>query len=300
MLVRQATRRWLSVRLGEEVFLQMDTNRDGVCTMGEVTDFLQRHPTVSTAVMTSVSEKRSKGTSVRKPKIKPELSIKFAAGISKGKTSDSNDDAFFISKDTNTSGVADGVSGWKKFGIDPSAYSNEFLRQAKRFLESADHGKSCNPRQVLESAFELTRQPGSAVVCLAAIRGNVLQIASVGDSTCLLLRNREVLVRTSPQLHAGCRPYQLALQCGETPADCDTISYPARPGDIVILATDGITNNISERSLIEIISSIKYDSDSDSDEATAITAALVETAYQNSLLPDGHTDDITAVAMIVG
>ena len=40
------------------------------------------------------------------------------------------DDACFIAnfKSTHVTGVADGVGGWKKYGIDPSQFSSQLMR----------------------------------------------------------------------------------------------------------------------------------------------------------------------------
>uniref|UniRef100_A0A8R1E8N9 Protein phosphatase n=1 Tax=Caenorhabditis japonica TaxID=281687 RepID=A0A8R1E8N9_CAEJA len=50
------------------------------------------------------------------------------------------DDAWFISRFKNTFvvGVADGVGGWRKYGIDPSAFSRRLMKECEKRVEDGE------------------------------------------------------------------------------------------------------------------------------------------------------------------
>ncbi|KAI9905471.1 hypothetical protein PsorP6_014374 [Peronosclerospora sorghi] len=81
------------------------------------------------------------------------------------------EDAWFISG--NTVGVADGVGGWARKGIDSGEYSRTLMKSAKRTVSAAD--KVPTPLQVLKVAhrhvqpemgdeYELETQEGDVIV----------------------------------------------------------------------------------------------------------------------------------------
>lgn len=63
------------------------------------------------------------------------------------------------------------------------------------------------------------------------------------------------------QLRSFNLPYQLGYYSGpehngrfETPKDADTASIPVMPGDIVLLATDGLFDNLDLAEIVELVS----------------------------------------------
>lgn len=63
------------------------------------------------------------------------------------------------------------------------------------------------------------------------------------------------------QLRSFNLPYQLGYYSGpehsgrfETPKDADTASIPVMPGDIVLLATDGLFDNIDLEEIVDLVS----------------------------------------------
>lgn len=63
------------------------------------------------------------------------LSI-ISRGFSIGKTTESNEDAFFVSD--RSFGIADGVSGWVDFGFSSRAFSNQLMDSCKTEIENFD------------------------------------------------------------------------------------------------------------------------------------------------------------------
>lgn len=54
-------------------------------------------------------------------------------------------------------GVADGVGGWRKYGIDPSEFSRKLMRECEKRVSSGDFDPK-NPETLLEKAFKATAE----------------------------------------------------------------------------------------------------------------------------------------------
>jgi len=135
------------------------------------------------------------------------------------------------------------------------------------------------PLDVLKAAWKETlehRIPGSATALVATLDTelNQLSFSNVGDAGIVVLRHIDSTVagymreRTTPrhlrqsdlrvafqsqqQLKAFNLPYQLGYFPGEeegktrfeTPRHADTTSFPVLPGDTIIIATDGLFDNV--------------------------------------------------------
>ncbi|EPB74305.1 hypothetical protein ANCCEY_06607 [Ancylostoma ceylanicum] len=114
------------------------------------------------------------------------------------------DDACFISRFKNTFvvGVADGVGGWRKYGIDPSQFSRKLMRECEKRVNSGDFDPK-RPETLLEKAFKATAE--------------------------------------SP------RPVGYRGFIGDTPDLADKSEIRVQKGDIVLLATDGLWDNLTEQ-----------------------------------------------------
>eukprot|EP01059_Diplonema_ambulator_P018951 TRINITY_DN31664_c0_g1_i1.p1 TRINITY_DN31664_c0_g1~~TRINITY_DN31664_c0_g1_i1.p1 ORF type:complete len:179 (+),score=31.13 TRINITY_DN31664_c0_g1_i1:67-537(+) len=149
-----------------------------------------------------------------------------------------------------------------------------------------------SPRHVMEVAFERTRVVGSAAVCIASVRGQSLQIANIGDTQCTLVRHGRVVMATDMQMHSPQKPFQLGMQCGDSPSDAETSSYSLRADDVIVLTTDGVSGNLTEEEMIACIH--------EGDTAQVTAEAIVKAAHAVSRTPAGSLDDITCVVGIVG
>ncbi len=134
---------------------------------------------------------------------------------------------------------------------------------------------------------------GSSTVCLVALHPHKaeLRAANVGDSGFLILRRHgvrqqstaplgtldafgvaaagdqrsfHIAFRSPQQLRSFNMPYQLgcAPDSGEgpdprfeTPNDADVVRVPVRGGDILLLATDGLFDNMNEEQVLDVIES---------------------------------------------
>ena len=179
------------------------------------------------------------------------------------------EDAYFISDNNQLCGVADGVGGWIEMGIDAGAFSRELMSNAKKF---ASDENSLIPGDILASAYFSTTAMGTCTACIIALEGSEMRAINVGDSGFSIFRrqpgennkNRSaaelnddppkwgLYFETSEQTHFFNCPYQLGTNSRDSPADGQQFTLPMEHGDLVILATDGVIDNIFTAELIQV------------------------------------------------
>lgn len=188
-------------------------------------------------------------------------------------------------------GVADGVGSWIEVGVDPGFYSRELLYRVQRELGlpvkpsdiSGYHGRSLDrifndpnapdivpsgstrasrePLAVLEAAFEKTRSPGSSTCCLVFLdpEAGTAKTLNLGDSGCIIIRGNlpgEVVFRSEIQQHEHNFPYQLGPMSSDRPSDAKIEETPLARGDWVVVATDGVWDNLHEKQILTILSNV--------------------------------------------
>lgn len=151
------------------------------------------------------------------------------------------------------------------------------------------------PLAVLESGYGNTKSFGSSTVLVATLgpaANGRLAVANLGDSTLLVLRlsevqapfvgSRKCVRRTKEQQHHFNCPFQLSRLPGpedfpqlvsegkarlvkairsnpdpriDLPTDADCYDIPVQAGDLVLIGTDGVFDNLYEHELCEVAAS---------------------------------------------
>eukprot|EP00729_Bicosta_minor_P001256 gene1257-28481_t len=244
------------------------------------------------------------------------------------------DDAGFVSNRsplTNWFGVADGVGGWRKHGVNPAEFAFALMDRtcmvAQRFNEDGagaavvgaageggdDHvnlpiekmlvadlqdalneralstkGKKPELQARLEAAVASEDKPpdggwsapgmalargfdavvhsgeisaGSSTACVAAVdtQTGILSTANLGDSGFLLVRRGEIVEWSEERRHSFWTPLQLTIAppghpaFDDRPNEADLKTHKLNHGDLVILATDGLTDNMDHDELLSVI-----------------------------------------------
>lgn len=189
-------------------------------------------------------------------------------------SSPTGEDNFFLT-DTNGfdifAGVADGVGGWAEHGFDSSAISRE-LCNAMKFIASTIYGVSkkkdttISPKQLIQDGYDkikndkIVQVGGTTAVVAHMDKNGKLNVANLGDSWCGVFRDSKVVFQTKSQTVGFNAPYQLSIipeemakeakRTGRSyiqnlPRDADEYEFQLAKNDIVILATDGVTDNIA-------------------------------------------------------
>lgn len=161
-------------------------------------------------------------------------------------------------------GVADGVGGWSEAGYDSSAISRELCASMRKGFENTGDAAT-TPKSVLENAFKEVLESeaveiGGTTACLGVFTPDLkLYVANLGDSWCGLFREYKLVKETNFQTHNFNTPYQLAKipqhilrkaamegrrYIIDEPKLADEYSWDLQKGDIVMFATDGVTDNV--------------------------------------------------------
>jgi protein phosphatase PTC7 len=176
------------------------------------------------------------------------------------------EDAYFITDNNQVAGVADGVGGWVEMGIDAGAFSRELMGGAEKF---AINENSLDPYAMLNSAYFSTTALGTCTACIIALDGKELRAIIVGDSGFSILRRQTeshkdknelnddpphwaLFFQTTEQVHFFNCPMQLGTNSKDSPSDGQQFNLPMEHGDIVILATDGLIDNLFTAELIQV------------------------------------------------
>jgi len=220
------------------------------------------------------------------------------------------EDTYFISEDGLALGVFDGVGGWSRSGVNPREYSYRLMTGCKD--AAAEESESRDALNILTKGWLSARSvTGSSTACLAVIKpmpadveveskssvpSLLLDIVNLGDSGAILVNNLtgQVLFHTHEQQHYFNCPYQLGSS-SDRPSDGDRFHVEFPSGSTLILATDGVLDNIS---LNQISNLVVHHTASHSD-TQSIAKAIATEAYSISLDPEAHTP-FTTNAMAAG
>lgn len=231
----------------------------------------------------------------------------------------SGEDAWFIGK--NIIGVADGVSGWKTKGVS-SAFSSSLMSESDYYSKL---NPNSSPIEILEKAYTATQNNvvgGSSTACIAKFNGSSLNVANLGDSGVIIIRNNQDFVfQTSfdyinancpcqlgkwelnedsndPKKHR-CDVFDLYNQKGRRVTDAKLYDFQVMDQDIIIMATDGFFDNIYR---MDIIQACSYGNDDGKNinDPDKISLFLIKKAIKNTLSMNPNCiDDITIIVGVV-
>ncbi|RXG68672.1 Protein phosphatase PTC7-like protein [Armadillidium vulgare] len=128
-------------------------------------------------------------------------------------------------------------------------------------LVSAGAFSPSEPSAIIAAAYnELleNKNPilGSSTACVVVLQGSFGKLfsANIGDSGFLVIRNGSVVHRSHEQQHYFNTPFQLSLPpagvssqvLNDRPESASTQSFDIKVGDMVLLATDGVFDNLPD------------------------------------------------------
>lgn len=186
-------------------------------------------------------------------------------------------------------GVADGVGGWRAYGVDPGLFSVNLMKCCER-LVIAGYFSGNQPAKLLAQGFREMQENkqqiiGSSTACLMMLSHTDLKLytANIGDSGFVVLRQGEVVHRSHEQQHYFNTPFQLSLPptelqsevLSDRPESADQYEFSVEDGDLILLATDGIFDNVPDTLLIKEMSTVQNCKDINTLQQCANTIALM-------------------------
>ncbi|XP_060075741.1 protein phosphatase PTC7 homolog [Ylistrum balloti] len=183
------------------------------------------------------------------------------------------DDAYFITRNklADVIGVADGVGGWRNYGVDPSAFPKTLMTTCERMVKEGRFNPR-TPVKIIQASYEEMQHQkiplvGSSTACVVSLHReeHTIYTANLGDSGFLVIRDSEVIHRSVEQQHYFNTPFQLAVVppsqegqvLSDSPTMADSTSFKVEEGDILLLGTDGLFDNMCEDMIVDHISKLK-------------------------------------------
>ncbi|KAK1366071.1 Protein phosphatase [Heracleum sosnowskyi] len=222
------------------------------------------------------------------------------------------DDAHFICGQKQSIGIADGVGGWTRRGVNAGEYARELMMNSLIALDAEPNG-AVNPNRVLSQAYSNTNLPGSSTACLLSLNGNILCAANLGDSGFMVIRNGNVLYKSPVQQHSFNHPYQLGQMSNDLPSSAIEIRLKMEAGDVIVAGTDGLFDNMHLEEISTLVSQgISQGSDPENLAWTIAENALYNSFDRFSVTPfsrasrenggnhvGGKIDDITVLVAFI-
>lgn len=178
------------------------------------------------------------------------------------------DDAMLVSP--TVLAVADGVSGWESKGEQRSSgvWSRSMLETLSRLLTEykishfPHHLNKRDIDQIIDDSYlhtshlmDLQGLKGSSTLVLCMLSGEYLKMISIGDSKLFVFRNGEILKTNEEQLVSELCPQQIGTQTlTKLPSEMAWVdSVKLQENDIIVLCSDGITDNLYEREITDFV-----------------------------------------------
>jgi len=236
------------------------------------------------------------------------------------KARDAGEDFFFVQEMRNRSGVsfgvADGVGGWVDSGVDPSLFSQALMYHAHRYSRNAWAGEpeidptldyeereqiegwEMTPYECLDLAYggvlrEKFVQAGSSTACIISLNSasGILRSANLGDSGYSIIRSSSIIHRQRAQSHFFNCPKQLtklppnagrkfARACVDSPSEAEVFETKLRDGDIIVVYTDGFSDNVFPSEMATICSLVARAGGSEDQQAQVMSDRMIEYAQQ--------------------
>ena len=220
---------------------------------------------------------------------------------------------------TGAFAVFDGVGAWVNEGVDAGLFSRALARRTRDALSRQSWASSLDLTAALSAGLRATHEVGSATACLLSLdRSGVLHALNLGDSGFRVLSSwgtlpAQVKARSAEQTHGFNFPYQLGTGSNDSPEDGDQYELRVAAGDLIVLGTDGVWDNLFDSRLCELLGELPPDA-----TAPALAQAIAAEARAASLRRDwqspfalaasrhdgqshegGKLDDVTVVCVKV-
>lgn len=173
--------------------------------------------------------------------------------------------------------VADGVGGWTESRVDPADFSHGLCAyMAQSALSWTESSSALRPKQLLQAGYDAivddpaVKAGGSTASVGIALPDGRVELANLGDSGSVLLRRAAVHTYSTPQTHGFNTPYQLSIipprmraQANifggafleDFPRDASVTNVQMQHGDVLMLATDGVFDNLNNQDILKLVTS---------------------------------------------
>lgn len=210
------------------------------------------------------------------------------------------EDGYFTNDTLDAFGVADGVGGWNKKGIDPGFYARELMQLTEESILAGEK----DPLKAVEYAFLNNNQKGSSTACVTILNDSTLFSLNIGDSGFIIIRDKKIYYSRQITVHSFNYPFQLGkgTRKKNVPKDGLFKKQTIFSGDIIVMGTDGLWDNLFEQHILEMTNS--------ESNMQKLAENIAQEAKETSSNPKSKTpwskdklggkpDDITVIAALI-
>jgi len=153
-----------------------------------------------------------------------------------------------------TFGVFDGVSGAEKEEGLP-LYSVTLAKEMKSMAGSKGLKAEEMEAKLLRAAELADKTATGASTAIVASLGEdgFLRALNLGDSYLLVVRDGGVVARSDEIVHFFDCPFQLSVDSPDRPVDGTVMNVEVIPGDTIVLGSDGVFDNLTEKAICDIV-----------------------------------------------
>jgi protein phosphatase PTC7 len=189
-------------------------------------------------------------------------------------------------------GIFDGISAW---WYEDHIDAGEFAQSLSIFTQESIN--VCSPMTAIEDALQKTKLTGSATACVVKLNecGDTIDTFNMGDSGFILFRKiREywvIIAASTPKMHSENTPFQLGsfeAPTTDAPDIADKMKISAQIGDIVILGTDGLFDNLTHKEILQLVNGFQINNNSKPKKLAWLLASQARDKWEK-------IDDITVV-----
>mmetsp|Transcript_27358 Transcript_27358/g.38482 ORF Transcript_27358/g.38482 Transcript_27358/m.38482 type:complete len:642 (-) Transcript_27358:63-1988(-) len=169
------------------------------------------------------------------------------------------EDAAFVNG--RTFGVFDGVSGATK-AMGVPLYSKVMSGEMKKRVgKEGLYAKDIENIMTEVAKLADAKATGATTAVVASItEDGYLRAVNLGDSGCIVIRNNAIVSRTKECVHYFDCPYQLSVDSPDRPRNGRKLNVEVQSGDIILMASDGVFDNLSDQVIIEEVTKKPKDS----------------------------------------
>ena len=197
------------------------------------------------------------------------------------------EDAYFISSDNHTIGVADGVGGWANHpGSESSQWSHCMMQNCEKYSEISD-----NPLEIAEKSFSsLQNMPGGSTTSVVGkLVNSTMRFFNIGDSGCAVFRDSRMFFETKRTTHGFNFPYQIGFLGSDSVRNGTLENVAVEFDDTIVCATDGLWDNLYMHEIEDILFNTWMDCSYPSLFTKTASRRLVEKAVIRAGNPSAST-----------
>ncbi|KAI6701665.1 hypothetical protein NL676_015989 [Syzygium grande] len=222
------------------------------------------------------------------------------------------EDSHFITK-RSWLGVADGTGKWTMEGTNAGLFAQGLMDNCREMVSATESNALTDPIDVIFRGAAATRSIGLCTVLIACFDGQVLHVASIGNSGYIIIRDGMIYKRSSPMVHEFNFP--VLMEGGDTPSELmECYSIELDEGDVIVSATDGLFDNLYEQEIASIVRKSLQSGSSPQDVAELLATRAQEVGQSKSArtpfadaahaagyvgYTGGKLDDVTVVVSMV-